>query len=259
MPVYDSEHIIQYLTNELPPAEREAFDAELARDPELASETARCLEMLGVLEERLPADAGSDALKETFAGMRRKYFTDSDRPVFQLPGAKRRVMIPRSTIRLISGVAAALILVVAGFWFFRGDRATFDELGRTEMVTSLERGDHSDSVMEGAAESFNAGRFRQALPLLDEAVKTDSSSQLARFYRGVTQWHLKNLPAGRADLEAVYGSGSTLQYEAAFYLALSYAQEKNTPSAILWLNRIPDDAPVAPKAKKLRQLLKPAR
>ena len=257
--MYESHNIIHYLTNELSPADREAFEAELDRDPGLAAETARYREMLGVLEDRLPEDKPGNALKSTLDGMREKYFGTASRGrVVDFPAAKRPVMIQRSTVRIISGIAAILVLVVAGLWVLRDNQSTLDKLGQTEMVTSLQRGGPSDTVLETAAERFNAGRFGEALPLLDMAVTADSSSQLARFYRGVTLWQLKRLPASRADLEAVYTGGSALQSEAAFYLALTYAQDKNTPTALFWLNRIPDDSPVASKANKLRHILKPA-
>lgn len=259
MPSYNSEHIIQYLTGELPQAEREGFEAEVARDPRLAAETDRYREMLKVLRERLPDDAVADGLEATLVGMREKYFGESDRGIVELPGKKRSVIIPVRTVQLVCGVAAIVIVVVSGIWLVGGGRPTLEQLGQTEMVTSVQRGEQSDTVMELAAERFNAGRFEQALPLLNEAVKADSSNQLARFYLGVTLWQLKRLAAARADLEAVYAGGSALQFEAAFYLALTYAQEKDTPSAIHWLSRIPDDAPITPKAKKLKQLLEAAR
>ncbi|HEV2355313.1 MAG TPA: tetratricopeptide repeat protein [Puia sp.] len=249
MPNYDTEYIIQYLSNELSETERADFEAELVRDPELAATTEHYREMLGVLAGRLDPDPGAQALEKTLIQMRDRYFGGATGPT-------RGVV--RSMRRVASGIAAALLLVAGGFWLFRHNGSAIDELGRTEMVTSVERGGHSDSVLERAAECFNAEKFADALPLLNEAVRSDSSSELARFYRGVTLWRLKRLPAARTDLTQVYTSGSVLQYEAAFYIALSYAQEKDTGKAVDWLHRIPDDAPVSLKAKKLHQLIAPA-
>ena len=64
------------------------------------------------------------------------------------------------------------------------------------------------------------------------------------------------MDAARKDLEKVYKGGSLLQYEAAFYMALSYAGQKNTPAAKEWLLKIPDGAPVSEKAKELADKLK---
>src|SRR5579863_5194712 len=250
MPTFDKSHIIQYVENELPADERQAFEAELQHNPTLAAETARYRELRGELEQRLQPDAGAEALKATLRLIGGKYFGQAS----ARPAGKVRPML-----RYVMAVAAGVVLILAGFWFFRGNGPTLDELGRTEMITSLERGNHSDSVLQAAAMQFNAGQFDRALPLLDQALSVDSASQLARFYRGVTLWHRRRLPEARADLGKVYDSGSALQYAAAFYLALSYAQEKDTTSAVKWLRRIPDEAPVTAKAGQLAKLLQPAR
>jgi hypothetical protein len=250
MPTFDKSYIIQYVENELPADEKQAFEAELQRNPTLAAETARYRELRGELEQRLQPDAGAEALKATLQAMRGRYFVQAP------AGTAGKV---RPMVRYVMAIAAAVVLTLAGIWFFRGNGPTLDELGRTEMITSMQRGDHSDSLLQEAAEQFNAGKFDRALPSLDQALKADSSSQLARFYRGVTLWHQQRLPEARADLQKVYAGGSELQYEAAFYLALSYAQEKDTVSADEWLRRIPDEAPVATKANRLAKLLQPAR
>ncbi|MES1249196.1 MAG: hypothetical protein ABUL46_00855, partial [Chitinophaga rupis] len=66
-------------------------------------------------------------------------------------------------------------------------------------------------------------------------------------------WHTGAVAAAQKDLEQVYKGGSLLQYEAAFYMALSYAGEKNTTAAKEWLHKIPDGTPVSEKAKELME------
>jgi tetratricopeptide (TPR) repeat protein len=111
-------------------------------------------------------------------------------------------------------------------------------------------------LLQQASVYFNREQFDKALPLLDRAVKEDSSSQLALFYRGVATWHTGAAVAALKDLEQVYKSGSLLQYEAAFYMALIYAGEKDKAAALDWLKKIPEDAPVAEKAAALRAQIK---
>jgi hypothetical protein len=72
----------------------------------------------------------------------------------------------------------------------------------------------------------------------------------------VAGWHTGAVDAARKDLERVYNGGSLLQYEAAFYIALSYAGQKNNSTAKEWLNKIPEDAPISGKAKELAGQLK---
>ena len=110
--------------------------------------------------------------------------------------------------------------------------------------------------MQQAALFFNRQEFAKALPLLDRAVRADSSSQLALFYRGVAGWHTGLLESARKDLEQVYNGESLLRYEAAFYMALSYATQKNNAAAEEWLKKIPEGTPVSGRAKELEDKLK---
>jgi hypothetical protein len=72
----------------------------------------------------------------------------------------------------------------------------------------------------------------------------------------VADWHTGAAVAARKDLEQVFKSGSLLQYEAAFYIALIYAGEKDKTAALDWLKKIPEEAPVAEKAAALRKQIK---
>jgi len=254
MATYDKEMIIRYVEDELPAEERQQFEEDLQKDASLADEVALYRELKLVLQERLPADAGVDALRGTLTGMNTRYFEASSAAgtssvVRDLPraGAKRISMT-----RWVAGMAAAasVILAVVLLW---PSRDYLERLGRTEMISTTERGGNADSLLQQASVYFNQQQFDKALPLLDRAVREDSSSQLALFYRGVAAWHTGAVAAARKDLERVYKGGSLLQYEAAFYMALSYAREKNATAAREWLHKIPEGTPVSEKAKELEK------
>jgi tetratricopeptide (TPR) repeat protein len=124
------------------------------------------------------------------------------------------------------------------------------------MLSTTERGTNADSLLQQAAVFFNRQEFTKALPLLDKAVKADSSSQLALFYRGIAGWHTGATDAARTDLQQVYNGESLLRYEAAFYMALIYASGKNNTAATEWLKKIPEGTPVSARAKELENKLK---
>ena len=293
MATYDKETIIRYVDDELPPEERQEFEAALQTDASLAAETTLYRELRDTLADRLPADKTREALQETLRGMNTRYFTaepatgdlanstaddlpaqatgespvraTDEPPVRALPplGPQPRAdtaqihALRKRPLRkywpALPAVAAAIVLLLVLFPLRRS--ATLDQLGRTEMVGATERGDDADSLLGRAAVYFNAQQFDKALPYLDRAVKADSASQLALFYRGVAEGHLGQTAASRADLEKVYEGGSALQYEAAFYMALGYARENDKATALSWLKKIPPDAPVAEKARALAQKL----
>lgn len=245
MPTYDKEYIIRYVDGELDATEREQFEAYLQKDPFLAAEIALYRELKATLAERLPPDETAVALSDRLSALNQHYFKQKT-PIRRIP-----------VIRWTAGIAAAALLVIATVLLWPADKqALYRRLGDNEMVGLTERGGNTDTLMQEAAQYFNRKEFAKALPLLDQAVKADSTDQLALFYRGVASWRSGATNAARNDLGKVYAGGSLLRYEAAFYLALSYAQERNADSARRWLQRIPPDAPVSARAKELENSLK---
>ena len=59
----------------------------------------------------------------------------------------------------------------------------------------------------------------------------------------------------RKDLERVFNGESIFQYEAAFYIALGYAEEKNRKMAEEWLKKIPAGTNASERATQLLKKL----
>jgi tetratricopeptide (TPR) repeat protein len=253
MAAYGKEFIIRYADNELTEEERRQFEADLSTDPSLAAELSVYLELRRTLQQRLPRDTTAEALRSTLSDLNRQFFTA---PVRSLPRLRW----------MAASAAAACIIVIIGLYLLpSGNQDLIDRLGRTEMVSTTSRGANTDSVLEQAAAYFNSQQFARALPLLNRAVAADSSSQLALFYRGVSEWHVGAVDQARKDLTKVYNGESLLRYEAAFYIALTYAggkdvtadaRGKNKAAAMEWLDKIPAGTPVSSKANELRNKLK---
>jgi hypothetical protein len=246
MAPYDKEFIIRYVDEELSAEERRQFEADLQTDPSLAAEVAGYIEIKTTLQQRLPHDDKAEALQNTLKELNKDYFGGPS-------AASKRIPM----IRWLAGMAAAASVILATLllWPY-GKEDYVDKLGRTEMISTTERGGNADSSLQQASVFFNRQEFSKALPLLDKAVREDSASQLALFYRGVSEWHTGALDAARKDLSQVYNRESLLQYEAAFYIALSYAGRKNDSAANEWLKKIPEGSPVSGKAKELAGHLK---
>ncbi|MBS1661625.1 MAG: tetratricopeptide repeat protein [Bacteroidetes bacterium] len=239
MATYDKEFIIRYADDELSEEERRQFETDLRIDPSLAAEVSLYRELKTTLQQRLPSDEGAAALNATLKNLNKQHFSPPK-------------VIPMT--RWLSGVAAAVIIALSIYLLLPSNN--LDSLGRTEMISTTERGSNTDTLLQQAAVFFNQQEFAKALPLLNKAVESDSSSQLALFYRGVTQWHTGANDAARQDLSHVYNSESLLRFEAAFYIALTYASEKNNPAAMEWLQKIPAGTPVSDRAKKLENKIK---
>jgi hypothetical protein len=263
---YNKESIVRYVEDELSAEEKQQFEADLRKDPSLRAEVALYRELKASLQERLGQDAQRDALAGTLQQMQTIYFgTDSrasiSRTESPIAGAVARSPVqvrPRARqlrILLYGMTAAASVILVTMLLWPSGKADDIGRLGRTQMISATERGENADTLLQQASVYFNHEEFNKALPLLDKAVKADSSNQQALFYRGLSAWHTRDLAAARKDLERVYNNGSLLQYDAAFYIALSYAGENNKAAASAWLKKIPAGTPVSNKAKELEKRL----
>lgn len=238
MATYTNEDIIRYVEEEMSLEERQKMEEDLRADATLAESIALYRQLKTTLQERLP-DEGAAALRQTLHGMRGKYF-----------GGTARVVSFR---KYVVGLAAAAAILFAVVMLWPSDY--LNTYGKTQMVGATERGEGNDSLMEQASFYFNNNEFEKALPLLDQVFKKDTTNQGPLFYRGVAYLHTKSIADAQKDLERVYNGGSLFKYEAAFYLALSYAGQKNKKAAIQWLDRIPAGAPGADKAGELRRKL----
>jgi tetratricopeptide (TPR) repeat protein len=251
MPDYNNERIARYVEDDLSAEERRQFEADLQNDPSLRAGLSLYAELKASLQQRLPQDDQRNALLVTLRQMNKIHFVTSA-PAAIVPIAPRIWHL--RTLLYGMTAAASVILAIVLFWP-AGKSGYIDRLGRTEMVSAIERGDNTDTLMQKASVYFNRQEFDKALPLLDKAVIQDSSNQQALLYRGLCKWHLGGGDAARHDLERVYNNGSLLQYEAAFYIALGYAGERNKTAAKGWLDRIPAGTPVSDKAKELADKL----
>ena len=71
------------------------------------------------------------------------------------------------------------------------------------------------------------------------------------FYRGVTYLHTTQNKKARTDLQEIFRGNSVFKYNAAYYIGISYLQDKDKAEAKKWLKKIPEDAAVYPKVKEL--------
>src|SRR5882762_11234535 len=74
MATYTPEDIIRYVEGELSSEEKRKMEEDLRADPSLAEGVELYRQLKGTLEQRLPADEGVTALRQTLDGMRGKYF-----------------------------------------------------------------------------------------------------------------------------------------------------------------------------------------
>ncbi|WP_431213103.1 hypothetical protein ACQ86N_47010 [Puia sp. P3] len=185
--------------------------------PPSAADLALYLELRQTLQQRLPKDAGSEALRSTTSEFNKQYFTVADRR----PALVRRIAF--------SAAAAACVIVVIGLFLLPGKDRGLDQLGRTEMVNITSRGGIPIPCSSRPPSSSTTSNSTRPFPCSTRPSPPTPAASSALFYRGVTEWHMGAADQARKDLIKVYNGESLLRYEAAFYMALSFAGEKRMP------------------------------
>lgn len=266
MATYTPEDVIRYVEGELSSEEKQKMEEDVRADVSLAARVELYRQLKGTLEQRLPGGSGEEALRQTLGRMRGRYFggaagggasgggAGAGSPLGEDAGGKAKVVKMKVRVdvfrKYVVGIAAAAAVLFAVVMLWPSDY--LNTYGKTQMVGVTERGEGNDSLLEQAAEYFNGGKFDKAAPLLDEVHRKDSGNATALFYRGIAFLHMGEVEKARGDLQRVYAGGSLFQYEAAFYMALSYAG-KDHKTAREWLDRIPAGAPGFDKARELRK------
>jgi len=239
---YNNEDIIRYVDGDMDAAEAARFEAALANDPALAAAVTSYREVKATLAQRLPADPQLEALKGTLAQQRSVHFS---RPAKVVP-----------IRRYLAAIAAAAAILVAVWFLLPANHKNYLQEYSTGMEVSAERGDENDTLLIHAAELYNNKEYTKAIAVLDTCLQRDSTNAQALYYRGLAGIYANSPAQGVADLEKTFAGESIFKYDAAFYLAVHYAQLHQKDSALYWIDKIPAEAAPYEKASKLRKEVK---
>ena len=153
----------EYALGLLEGAELQAFEAELARDPELAAMTAGFAGKLQALDDTAVAEAGP----ELWARVEQRL---SETP--QLPPAAANTNTPRGVPRWAT--LAASVVVALGLGYFGGQALTPPAPAPTMVAVLINEGDQSPGAI---IEAFGDDSVR-IVPLVDFAVPAGSVLQV---------------------------------------------------------------------------------
>ncbi len=236
------ENIELYIHDELSPEERKNFEEKLRKDNTLKEQYQTYKEVHRILSKKINITEEEAALYETLERKRHQYFDQKEKVV---PLKKRRKKLWLSVV----SVAAAAILVFL-FWN-PGGQNVLSNYGQLEMTNPTVRGENQKQGMTKAAHLFNKKAYKEVLPLLDSVVQADPDNAQSLFYRGVTLLHLKREAEAQQDLKAVFEGESIYRYQAAYFMALSYLEKGDKSNCRKWLQKIPEEASISTKAKKV--------
>ncbi len=249
---YTMDDIARYAEGLMEADEQMEFETALAADNELQQQLDLVYEANGKLQQYFSSQEGEEKLKLTLEDMRSEFFS-GENPGKVVPlSAPVRHKVVKMMWRKVAVVAAAAILVAVFLWQ-PWNNDLYTKYADIEMVSSVERGTHSDSLLTKATAAFNAKEFSSAAVYLFEVVQADPTNSFAQFYYGVSLLRSGKTEMARETLTKLTAGNSTFKYEAMFYMGLSYLKEKDEANCKKWLQQIPAGSGNYEKAKELLQ------
>ncbi|MCC7507617.1 MAG: tetratricopeptide repeat protein [Saprospiraceae bacterium] len=230
--------IEDYLDDTLSPADRAAFEAELAADAELAA----ALEVVREARERLSrqwaGEAADTALHATLRQVGAQHFGASEPAATQT----NRPWIVRRWPALAAAAAIAGLLIWLGWPAGNTDARLYAQYKTYPKAGFVTRGGGPDQAeLANATAAFNQGRYQDALPVLEQQAAAYPDDLEARFFLALCLIETGRTADGRAQLEQISAAPNAWASDARWQLALSYLKEKDRSRCQELLSGIPPD------------------
>ncbi|WEK35062.1 MAG: tetratricopeptide repeat protein [Candidatus Pseudobacter hemicellulosilyticus] len=241
---YSTEDVARYAEGLMEPGEQAAFEQALATDASLQEALDLYREVQQGLQQQWHPDAQEKALRATLKDLGQQYFTGK---------TGGRVVRMKNALRAAVAVAAVAILVV--FVWHPWQKDLYTQYADASMITSVERGADSASLLQMATRAFNKRDYAGALPLLQQTLLQEANNSFVQYYYGIALLETGKTAEAQQIFTKLHEGNSVFKYEATFYMALSYLKNGDRSSCRSWLQQIPADASNYGKAKELLKKL----
>lgn len=232
--------IEQYLGGDLPPEQITAVEQLAADNAEFAAALADRRQLNG----HLRATAGEEALRPTLSTLGDKYFRAEGEAAVR-PMNSRRWMYG-----LIAAAMIALAVLVVGPWL--SPAGTYEQFAQHEPLSITER-NNGPGASSAAEEAYNAGRYSDAVPLLEGYLEQQEGNEQARLALGVSLLETGRDQEAISIFKSIATGQSTLAPYGNWYLALAAVKRGDNAGAEAYLDLIPpSDGYLTGKAKALR-------
>lgn len=222
------EKIEKYLKNQMNPADQQAFEQEMAGDSTLAKEVSSFRDI-----QQIVNIAGDEAFLASLLSIEKELAE---------PVAPVRSLWNR---RLAIGIAAAILILLAGIWVFQpqttDSSALFTENFQAYPPPARLRGESTQNqIWDAARTAYLQQDYTQAAQQFEALLAQDSIQQplyLVHFYAGISQLAQfpPQLPAAIDHLRFVAATDSDYYQPSQWYLALAYLRngEEDKAKALL--------------------------
>jgi hypothetical protein len=225
------EKIEKYLKNQMNPADQQAFEQEMAGDSTLAEEVSSFRDIQQIVNV-----AGDETFLATLQSIE-KELAEPAKPVAPVRPLWNR--------RLAIGIAAAILILLAGIWVFQpkttDSSALFADNFQAYPPPARLRGESTQNqIWDAARTAYLQENYAQAAQQFEALLAQDSLQQplyLVHFYAGISQLAKvpPQLPAAIDHLLFVAATDSDYYQPAQWYLALAYVRngEEHQAKALL--------------------------
>lgn len=243
------EWIIDYLTGDLQPEEKQAFEKALKEDPGLAGqlETRRkTLSDLGVL---VTLEEGEEKLKSTLNKVGADFFLKEEKTAAIIPFYRRKYFQ--------FAVAATILLLIAIAVFLPGkgvqDTPVYANYANHYPASFTVMGPN-ETALSRAETAFNQKDYATAGDALQEYLQDHPDNPELQLYLGICRMEQGRIPEARALFEPLQAH-SGFQSEAIWNLALTALKEKDFAGCSEWLLKLPPNSDRQESARKLLKSL----
>lgn len=225
----NEEHFLEfdeYLQGEMTVGEKLAFEQQLKDQPDLAMafETYKGLHLH--LENKFGQANELKAFKENLKGISKAHFKKS----------KPKVMALKPWYY---AVAASVVVLFGLFFLNQNSNPIFEDYNQPETAFFTERGEANDNL-KLAQDAFNAKKYKEAIPLFETILKTDTSAEIQYFF-GIALLEENRLPEAEAVFTTLKTGNSIYKNKAIWSFALSKLKQKDYKTCKELLLTIPED------------------
>ncbi|MBX2928664.1 MAG: tetratricopeptide repeat protein [Saprospiraceae bacterium] len=236
----NTDRIDRYLTGTMDPAEKQAFEAEMAADAQLAEDLTLQRDMGAFLRRR----EHRNALQAQLRDIGRAHFQPEKKEA-------KTVSISRRRILWIGAMAAAAGLALFLLRPLLFPPSLFDQYAEYPALALAQKSSAGPADWSAAEQAFNSEDYTTAEPVLEQYLAAYPTDMQAQLYLGICKMELDKHTEARQIFGALAQSGESFKDYAQWYLALSYLKSGDTAATQKTLDEIPDSSPFYKKAKEL--------
>lgn len=237
----DQNHILfeSYLSEELSPDEKLAFELRLKTEPKLKKDFKTYKELTSFLTHKFDHEEASEAFKNNLKTISNTYFEKGE--------------TPKKTIRFKPwqyAIAASVVLLVGVFVFNNFSSLRYTDFHTHQNISLTVRGDNPD-LLHTAETAFNHKDFAKAETAFKALLDKGETNSELKLYSAIANIELSNYERAETLLNELKDGQSVYKNKAIWYLALSKLKQKNYEACLSILKTIPEDAEDYKQAQKL--------